>query len=96
MDAKAQKHLSESRKKPKRRRGHPAHLEVVKDNGAQAAGKIVVLYDGDDDDAPNPSLRKLPRRRNPAPKQDKELTKLDRLFLLAWKETYESRKRKLS
>ena len=42
------------------------------------------------------STRKLPRRRKPASKQAKDLAKFDELFQRAWKETYESRKRRLS
>lgn len=96
-DAKIKKRFSGSPTKPRRRRGDPADLEIVDAERTLTGGAEITVLSGDNGDEPETrSRRELPRRRNPASKQNKELAKLDRLFLRAWKETYESRKRRLS
>lgn len=92
---KAKKHSPGSRKKSKGRRVHRADLELVEDHSIQTGARIVTAHNGDEKPT-KAAAEKVPRRRNPAPKRDKELAKLDKLFLLAWEETYESRKRRLS
>lgn len=83
--------------KPGRRRGDPAGLELVDAERTLSGGEKVTVLSGDNGDEPaTRSTRKLPRRRKPASKQAKDLAKLDELFQRAWKETYESRKRRLS
>ena len=96
-DAKINKPLVASPAKPRRRRGHPADLEIVDAERTLTGGEEVTVLSGDNGAQPATlSSRTLPRRRNPASKQSKDLAKLDELFQRAWKETYESRKRRLS
>jgi hypothetical protein len=95
-DIKINKPLHVSPPKPKRRPGHPANLEIADAERALTGGHEVTVLSGDNDDEPaTRSRQKPPRRRNPASKKSKELAKLDELFLRAWKETYESRKRRV-
>ena len=97
-DAKINKPFSSSTSptKPRRGRGRPADLEVLDAESTHTGGKEITAQCGDNgDEAATRSKRKTPRRSNPASKQGEELAKLDKLFLRAWEETYESRKRRL-
>lgn len=89
-------HSGGSKKGGTRRRGKPKNIVILKDDDTLVGGKTVLLLSGD---APGEgaasSKRKRARRPNPALPQDAELAKLDKLFLLAWKRTYENRKRRL-
>ncbi len=83
-------------KKPKRRRRDSDDMEVLHAQEAQAGGRgIVVLASANDHEPSKLTKAKSRRRRNAARSKDKELIKLDKLFLRAWTETYESRRRKL-
>ena len=94
-DAKINKPLLASPTEPRRRRGHPADLEVDAERTLTGGEEVTVLSGDNDDEPATRSRRRLPRRRNPASKQAKDLAKLDELFQRAWKETYESRKRRV-
>lgn len=95
-DAKINKPLLASPTKPKRRQGHSAELEIVDAERTLTGGQEGTVLSGDNGDDPATRSRpKLPSRRNPAPKRSKDVAKLDELFQRAWKETYESRKRRV-
>jgi hypothetical protein len=79
-----------------RRRAHSDELSLIEEGDGLAGGRTVGVLGGDGgDQATRPSKQKPRRVRNPAPPKDKELVKLDKLFLRAWKRTHENRGRRL-
>jgi len=82
-----------SRKKPKRVQGDTSDL-LITEGGPVRAGKVIVVDSDNGIEPRKPSTRRR-RRRNPAPAKDKELVKLNQLFLRAWQKTYDNRRKRL-